>query len=112
MSETQKAKPKQVIYIMVDSQRWDMVGCYGNPAMNTPALDRLAAEGLRFDRAYDAQPVCGPARSAIFTGTFPHSNGSWSNSVALAANWKHIGQRLNDNNFQSAYVGKWHLDGG
>ena len=54
---------KRIVMIMTDSQRWDMVGCYGNPSMHTPCLDHLASEGLRFDRAYTTQPVCGPVRS-------------------------------------------------
>ncbi|HOQ29474.1 MAG TPA: sulfatase-like hydrolase/transferase, partial [Armatimonadota bacterium] len=91
MSQTQ-----QVVLIMTDTQRFDMLGCYGNPDMRTPCLDRLAAGGVRFDRAYTCQPVCGPARSALFTGTFPHSNGMWSNSMALGDNVKTIGQRLRD----------------
>lgn len=110
-SSTYSYLGRKIIFIMVDSQRWDMVGCYGNQNMHTPALDKLASEGIRYERAYDCQPVCGPARSAIFTGTYPHSNGSWSNSIALAANWKHIGQRLSDQRFHTAYIGKWHLDG-
>lgn len=102
----------QVVFIMTDTQRTDMLGCYGNPDMHTPALDGLAARGVRFDHAYTCQPVCGPARSAIFTGTFPHSNGSWANSMPLGDNVKTIGQRLRDNGLRTAYVGKWHLDGG
>lgn len=102
---------RKVIFIMVDSQRWDMVSCYADSGVKTPNIDRLAADGIRYERAYDCQPVCGPARSAIFTGTFPHSNGSWANSIALAANWKHLGQRLQDHRIHTAYVGKWHLDG-
>ena len=66
---------KQVILIMTDTTRKDMLGCYGNPRMITPNLDRFASEGIRYNNAYSCQPVCGPARSAIFTGTFPHSNG-------------------------------------
>ena len=58
----------QVVLMMTDTQRWDMLGCYGNPDMKTPNLDRLAGEGVRFERAYTCQPVCGPARSGIFTG--------------------------------------------
>ena len=103
---------RKVIFIMVDSQRWDMVGCYADNGIKTPNLDRLAAEGIRYERAYDCQPVCGPARSAIFTGNFPHSNGAWANSIAPAMNWKTIGQRLQDQRFHTAYIGKWHLDGG
>ena len=56
---------KQVVFIMTDTQRHDMLGCYGNPDMKTPHLDRLAAEGVRFDRAYTCQPVCGPVALAI-----------------------------------------------
>ena len=96
---------------MTDTQRIDMLGCYGNRDMKTPNLDRMAGEGILFERAYTCQPVCGPARSAIFTGTWPHSNGSWANCMALGDNIKTIGQRLLDNGFHTAYIGKWHLDG-
>ncbi len=64
---------KKVILIMTDTTRTDMLGCYGNPGMITPNLDQLAADGIRFEQAYTTQPVCQPARSAIFTGTYPHS---------------------------------------
>ncbi|MCG8481328.1 MAG: sulfatase-like hydrolase/transferase [Spirochaetales bacterium] len=102
----------RVIFIMTDTQRTDMVGCYGNGDMHTPHLDRLSSEGIRFDRAYTCQPVCGPARSALFTGTFPHTNGSWGNGMPLGANVKSVGQRLRDTGLTTAYIGKWHLDGG
>jgi uncharacterized sulfatase len=105
-------QPRQIIVIMTDTQRVDMLGCYGFPDMRTPSLDRLAAEGMRFDRAYTCQPVCGPARAALFTGVYPHSNGSWGNSMALDANTKTLGQRLRDHGLHTAYIGKYHLDGG
>ena len=90
-----------------------MLSCYGlEEGMSTPNLDRLAAEGLRYNAAYTCQPVCGPARSAIFTGTFPHSNGMVTNCVPLGDNVKTLGQRLRDNGIHAAYTGKWHLDGG
>ncbi|MCL5996191.1 MAG: sulfatase-like hydrolase/transferase [Chloroflexi bacterium] len=96
---------------MTDTQRWDMLSCYGNSDMQTPHLDRLASEGIRFERAYTCQPVCGPARGALFTGLWPHNNGSWANNMPLGANVKTIGQRLRDNGLRAAYIGKWHLDG-
>ena len=67
------SKKRQVVFIMTDTQRIDMLGCYGNEHMVTPNLDRLAQEGIRYDKAYTTQPVCQPARSAIFTGSYPHS---------------------------------------
>lgn len=97
---------------MSDSTRYDMLGCYGNPVALTPHLDQLAREGVRFDRAYTTQPVCGPARSALFTGQFPHSNASWGNCMPLGADVQHIGKRLQDAGIACAYIGKWHLDGG
>lgn len=106
------SKPHQVVFIMTDTQRTDMLGCYGHPAMRTPHLDRLASQGLRCDRAYTCQPVCGPARAALFTGLYPHSCNSWSNAMALGDNVKTIGQRLRDHGVHCGYIGKWHLDGG
>lgn len=103
---------RQVILLLSDSTRKDMLGCYGNPNMITPNLDKLAEEGIRYENAYTCQPVCGPARSAIFTGTFPHSNGMVTNCVPLGANVKTIGQRLTDQGIHCGYIGKWHLDGG
>ena len=103
---------KQVILLMTDTTRQDMLGCYGNQDMHTPYLDGLAEKGIRYTNAYSCQPVCGPARSAIFTGLYPHSNGSFANSMALGDNVKTIGQRLTDQGIHSAYIGKYHLDGG
>ncbi|MFI3327138.1 MAG: sulfatase-like hydrolase/transferase [Clostridia bacterium] len=102
---------KQFIFIMTDTTRKDMLGCYGNDKMITPNLDKLASEGIMFNNAYTCQPVCGPARSAIFTGQFPHSNGMVTNSIALGDNIKTLGQRLTDNGVHCGYIGKWHLDG-
>ncbi|MDD4574345.1 MAG: sulfatase-like hydrolase/transferase, partial [Sphaerochaeta sp.] len=104
--------PRQVVFIMTDTTRKDMLGCYGNEKMKTPHLDKMAEAGIRYNQAYTTQPVCGPARSAIFTGTFPHSNGVVTNCVPLGQNVKTIGQRLSDKGIKCAYTGKWHLDGG
>lgn len=103
---------RQVILIMTDTTRKDMLGCYGNQAMKTPNLDKLAKEGIRYENAYTCQPVCGPARSAIFTGTYPHTNGMVTNSIAMGADGKTLGQWLSDHQIHCGFVGKWHLDGG
>jgi len=105
------AEPTSVVLIMTDTQGVNVVGCYGRPELRTPCIDRLASQGARFDRAYTACPVCGPARAAIFTGTYPHTNSSWGNDMPLGANVKTVGQRLQDAGRRTAYVGKWHLSG-
>ncbi len=109
-------KRKQIVLFMTDSTRHDMVGCYGREKyerpLSTPHIDAIAEKGIRFDRAYTCQPVCGPARSALFTGMYPHSNGSFANCIPLGANVKSIGMRLSEDGIKTAYIGKWHLDGG
>lgn len=102
----------KIVLIMTDTQRADMLGCYGNADLKSPNLDRLAAEGMRFDKAYTCQPVCAPARAALFTGQYPHSNGCWANAMPLGATTKTVGERMQDNGLHTAYIGKWHLDGG
>lgn len=105
-------KNKQLIFIMTDTTRADMLGCYGNKQMKTPNLDALACKGVRYENAYTCQPVCGPARSAIFTGLAPHSNGVMANCLPLGQNVKTIGQYLKENHIKAGYIGKWHLDAG
>ena len=103
---------RKVLFLMTDSQRADMLGCYGNSDMHTPNLDRLAEQGIRFDKAYTTQPLCQPARAGIFLGCYPHSCASWSNSMGVSGNVQSIGKRLSDHGVHTAYIGKWHLDGG
>jgi len=100
-----------IVLVMTDTQGTNVVGCYGRSGMRTPNIDRLAAEGMRFDRAYTCDPVCGPARSGLFTGTFPHTNGVLANNIPLGATIKTAGERLRDAGYRTAYIGKWHLDG-
>jgi uncharacterized sulfatase len=111
MNTAKSNKPRQVVLMMTDTQRKDMLSCYADTGLKTPCLDKLAGQGMKFDRAYCAQPVCGPARAALFTGIYPHNAGSWANSVPLGDNIKTIGQRLSDGGVHAAYIGKWHLDG-
>ena len=63
-----QSKPVNLLFIMTDQQRWDAMGCAGNPVIKTPNLDRLTSEGARFSHFYSACPVCVPARTSILTG--------------------------------------------
>jgi uncharacterized sulfatase len=104
--------PRQAVLFLIDTQGTNCVGVYaGNPALGTSNTDRLASQGVRFDRAYTCSPVCGPARSAIFTGLYPHSNGVLGNDLAPHLDIPTVGQRLSDAGLRAAYIGKWHLDG-
>jgi uncharacterized sulfatase len=103
--------PRQAIVIMGESVRYDMLNCNKQTGLKTPNLDRIAAQGARFDRAYNCQPVCSSARAAAWTGSYPHSNGMWGNSMTLGMTEHTIGQRLNDHAIHCAFMGKWHLSG-
>src|SRR5438093_11865317 len=67
------ARPPHVLVILSDQHRASALGCYGNPDVVTPHLDRLAAQSFRFDAAYTPCPVCVPGRYAIYTGRYAHT---------------------------------------
>ncbi|QDV35391.1 sulfatase [Tautonia plasticadhaerens] len=68
-----------VLFLISDDLN-NALGCYGNPLMETPNIDRLAARGVRFDRAYCQYPLCGPSRNSMLTGLYPNSTGILANS--------------------------------
>lgn len=72
-------KKPNILVFLTDSTQVGHLGCYGDRNSPTPNLDRLATEGMRFDRAYATSPICHPARSALLTGLYPHANGTLSN---------------------------------
>ena len=73
--------PRNVLFIMCDQLRYDYLGCTGHPAIRTPHIDRLAARGVRFDRAYVQSPICGPSRMSTYTGRYVRSHGAtWNNT--------------------------------
>jgi len=106
-----RAKTKNIVLIMTDTQTKDMVGCYGHPEFDTPNLDRLAAGGIRFDRAYTTCPLCTPARGAIFSGHHPQVNGAWGNDMSPHRSIPLMGEIFRRLGRRAAYTGKWHLDG-
>ena len=99
------------VIIMTDTQNKDQVGAYGHPAVDTPNLDRLAADGTRFERAYTTCPLCTPARGGLFTGLHPQLNGAWCNNIAPHRHVPLMGTIFRHYGLRAAYTGKWHLDG-
>jgi len=78
MAETRKL-PNVLVYF-IDELRADVLGCYGHPFVETPAIDRIAAEGMQFDWAITNCPLCMPARNSFFTGLYPSEHGILCNS--------------------------------
>ena len=65
----QNSRPLNFIFILVDDWGWTDLGCYGSKSYDTPNIDKLASQGMRFTNAYAACPVCSPTRASILTGT-------------------------------------------
>ena len=82
-NKPEKTVQPNIIYIMTDQQAFDAMSCAGNPLVHTPALDRLAADGVRFDQAYCAFPLCVPSRAAMFSGRMPHEAGIFVNTYVV-----------------------------
>ena len=76
------SKPNLLIFI-TDQHRADHLGCYGNPHVKTPHIDRLAAEGITFTESYVANPICMPNRASLFTGRYPKAHGLRENGNTL-----------------------------
>lgn len=98
-----------ILFIFSDQQRWDTVGCYGQALNITPNLDRMAAEGVRFEHAFTCQPVCGPARACLQTGKYATEIGCFTNHRMLPASEKTIAHYLSESGYEVGYIGKWHL---
>ncbi len=97
-----------LLFMFTDQQRPDTLGCYGNPLVETPHLDGLAASGALFENAYCTQPVCTPSRAALLTGHYPHTTGCIENHTPLPAAFPTLAERL-PGTYRRAYLGKWHL---
>lgn len=112
---------------LVDDLGWGDFGCYGNTFHETPHIDKLAADGLKFSHAYAAAPVCSPSRAAIMTGqaparlhltqwipgvVYPHKKLIEASSLPhLPQNTRTIANELKRLGYQTASIGKWHLGG-
>ncbi|MXI87717.1 sulfatase-like hydrolase/transferase [Sphaerochaeta halotolerans] len=102
-------KKPNIVFYFSDQQRYDTCGCYGQDLPITPHLDDLAKEGVQFEYAFSPQPVCGPCRAIFQTGLYATTTGCFRNSKALPKGTKTIAHYLQDNGYETAYVGKWHL---
>ncbi|MDO8543063.1 MAG: sulfatase-like hydrolase/transferase [Opitutaceae bacterium] len=74
------SRPPNILFIMVDEMRWNVMSCAGHPLVKTPNLDRIAREGTRFATAYTVAPICGPSRYSFFTSRYAHVHGAIDNS--------------------------------
>ncbi|MCC5828297.1 MAG: sulfatase-like hydrolase/transferase [Phycisphaeraceae bacterium] len=103
-----------VIIFFTDQQRWDSSGLHGNPLELMPNFDRLARAGTHVAKSFTCQPVCGPARACLQTGTYATTNGCWRNGIGLPRDrdrFPTLASCFNEAGYRTGYIGKWHLGG-
>jgi len=119
IADTAKPRPTNLVFILTDNQGAWTLGCYGNPDIQTPHIDRLAAEGTRFTRALASNPVCSPTRATFLTGLLPSQHGVHSfldpkfmmgpQAYNTLDEFSSLGEVLRDAGYTCGLSGKWHL---
>lgn len=105
-----------IVFIMADDLGWGELGCYGNTFNETPNLDKMAADGIRFTQAYAAAPLCSPTRASIMTGQVPARVGitdflpGETERFLDPAKYVTVNEALATAGYRTAIVGKWHLE--
>ena len=100
-----------VILVMADDQGWGQTGYYNHPILKTPHLDRMAKNGLRFDRFYAGGPVCSPTRATVLTGRTHDRTGVLDHGYPLRKQEKTLSEAMRKKGYATAHFGKWHLNG-
>lgn len=104
-------KRPNILIILSDDHAYQAIGAYGNKMMQTPAIDRLAKEGVLFKKAYVTNSICGPSRAVILTGKYSHKNGFKDNeNSSFYSSQNTFIKELTKGGYQTAWVGKWHLE--
>jgi len=101
---------RKILLVTTDQQRYDTLGCNGGTLGRTPVVDRLAAEGVRFERAHPQSVVCMPSRSTILTGQHPSTHGVWMNGVPLPIDAPSVAGELHRAGYRTSLIGKAHFE--
>jgi arylsulfatase A-like enzyme len=100
-----------ILFVFADQWRAQDTGYAGNTIVKTPSLDKLAAQSVNFAQAVSGCPVCSPYRASLLTGQFPVKHGLFYNDKPLNADITSMGKLFAQAGYDTAYIGKWHLNG-
>jgi len=107
--EEEVDQPPNLVLIIADDMAWNDAGAYGHPHIQTPNLDKMAQEGMRFDNAFLTTSSCSPSRSSIITGQYPHNTDAEQLHWPLPAEQVTFVEKLKAAGYYTAAAGKWHL---
>lgn len=111
-AQTDDLKPNErpnIVFILCDDHRWDFLGCMGHPFLETPHLDKMAANGVHFTHAFVTNSLCSPSRASILTGLYPHNHGVGDNYHPVDPSLRFFPQDLQTAGYETAFFGKWHM---
>jgi len=101
--------PPNLVFLLTDDQRYDSLGCMGNPVISTPHLDGMAEDGVIFDRAFVTTAICMTSRASVFTGQYAARHGIWNFNIDFTAEQlenTYLGQ-LKAAGYRTGFIGKW-----
>ena len=104
-------KPMNVVYILSDDHRYDVMSFLGHPWVETPAMDAMAREGVYFENAMVTTALCSPSRASVLTGQYMHKHGVVHNNVLPNAGSIFFPQYLQASGYTTGFFGKWHMGG-
>ena len=107
---TAKKSQPNILFIFSDDHAYQAISAYDSKINKTPNIDRIANEGIRFDRCCVTNSICGPARAVIMTGKYSHLNGFRQNGDKFDGTQQTFPKLLQKAGYQTAIVGKWHLN--
>ena len=98
-----------ILFIFSDDHAYQSISAYDSIVNKTPNLDRIANEGMRFDRAFVTNSICGPSRAVVLTGKYGHLNGFVRNGNTFNGHQQTVSKLLQQSGYETAVIGKWHL---
>jgi arylsulfatase A-like enzyme len=100
-----------IIFILGDNQHFETMGCAGHPFIQTPGMDQIAREGIRFGNTFSPTPLCSPSRASFLTGAYAHKHGVKNNHTPWTGQMTTFLEYLSNHGYATAFIGKWHMPG-